>query len=139
MFAALLSLLACSQLSADELSTASVAERIIKDEGYQLFRFAPEAAQPFQLSVRLNGVEKTQDSYVVPGVKECVVAVRLGKNNRLEAVRVYYDRGMVSAVFPPNHFPEFNGSMSQAKIELNAPFLTLKDARAELEILLRSK
>lgn len=135
----LLHLLDCWPSSARELSAASVAERIAKDEGYQLFRFTSETAQPYQVAVRFNGAENVQDIQDVPSVKECIVAVRLGKDNTLEAVRVYYDRGVVGMAFQPGHFPAFNSSIGQAEIQLNDPFLTLKSEGGELQIILRPR
>ncbi|HEY5893870.1 MAG TPA: hypothetical protein VIT91_11620 [Chthoniobacterales bacterium] len=126
-----------SQSIATELSSASVAERIAKDEGYRLFHFASDRAEPLQVVARFNGRE---DILNVPSVKEFIIAVRLGKGNALEAVRVYYDAGSVSITFQSGPLAaEFNWSLSGSKVLLNDPFLTLRGPGGELALFLRQR
>jgi len=136
---ALLSLAAGLPLSAGELTPAMVAERLAKDEGYQFFTFHSDTAQPCQLVVRFNGAENVQNTLDLPAWKDCVVAVRLGKNNTLEAVRVYSDRASMSMAFPVGHFPEFSNVVSQAEIQAGDPFLTLGSTGGELQLVLRPR
>lgn len=136
---ALWSLAASLPLHAGELTSAMVAQRLAKDEGYQFFTFHSDDAQPSQLVVRFNGAESIQGTLDLPAWKNGVVAVRLGKNNTLEAVRVYSDRASMSMAFPPGHFPAFNHLVSQAEIRASDPFLTLNGAGGELQLVLRPR
>ena len=136
---ALLNLVTSLPLNAGELTPAMVAERLAKDEGYQFFTFHSDTAQPCQLVVRFNGAENVQNTLDLPAWKDCVVAVRLGKNNTLEAVRVYSDRASMSMAFPVGHFPEFNHLVSQAEIQADDPFLTLNGTGGELQLVYRPR
>jgi hypothetical protein len=138
-FFVLLNLATSLPLDAGELTPATVAARLVKDEGYQFFTFHSKAAQPYQIVALFNGAENVQNTLDLPAWREFIVAVRLGKNHTLEAMRVYSDTASMSMVFPSGHFPEFNNVVSQAKIQIGDPFLTLKGARGELQLVLRPR
>ena len=126
-------------LNAGGLTPATVAERLAKDEGYQFFSFHPQTSGPYQLVTRFNGAEDVQNTLDLPAWQECVVAVRLSKNNTLEAVRVYSAKASMSMAFPSGHFPEFNNVVSQSEIQIGDPFLTLHGTGGELQLILRPR
>lgn len=116
-----------------------VAERLARDEGYQFFTFHSDTPQLSQVVARFKGTENVQNTLDLPAWKDCVVAVRFGKNNRLEAVRVYSDKASMSMAFPSGHFPAFNHVVSQAEIQIGDPFLTLDGTGGELQLVLRPR
>ncbi len=81
-----------------------------------------------------------QDIQDIPDVKECIVAVLLGKDHALKAVRVYYKNGSVSMVFPTGHFTEFSRSASKsAEVKIDDPFLMLHGDGGDLQLIFRPR
>ena len=121
--------------SAEELTEAVVAQSIIKDQGYRMFRFEPVAAEPRQVVICFKGHDTPLD---VPASKQYIVTVKMEEHNSvLRSVRVDAAGGAtMSMTFPDKAFGTFRSSISSSTVVENDSFLTLNGPDGELQIVI---
>lgn len=115
-----------------------VAQSILEGEGFRLFSFSSAQPAPLFLTATLDGqVIKILD---IPPSKEIVLAFKLGKENRVEAVHAHFTGGSAIRRYGSGfHDLTFTTLHSLNPIQEGTAFLTLRSEGHVLEFQLTKK
>jgi len=115
-----------------------VAQSILEGEGYRLFSFTADEAAPLQLTATLDG-QSTKILDILSS-KEVVLAIKLGKENLVEAIHVHFTGGSAIRKFGSGfHELSFTTVYFSNPIQEGTPFLTLRSKEHDLEFRLAKK
>jgi len=108
-----------------QLSIPRVAQSILESDGYRFFTFSTDEPVPLLLTATLD--DQSIEIMQIRASKEIVLAIKLGKENTLQAIHAYYTGGSETHSFGSGYGDLTFSSVSfSSPIELAKPFMTLR-------------
>lgn len=108
-----------------QLSIPKVAQSILEADGYRFFTFTTDDPVPLLLTATLD--DQSIEIMEIRASKEVVLAIKLGKENILQAIHAYYVGGSETHSFGSGYGDlTFTTVSFSNPIELAKPFMTLR-------------